>query len=114
MKYIITESKLEQVIIKYLDEFYGDLKEYRTDEYPGRVFYVEDKKFYMEHDLKNGYLYVDYHTIWEDLINIFGLERHEFKPIIKKWVEETYKLRGVRPLIQWTWPVRLETSIMAL
>ena len=95
MKYIITESKLDRVVIKYLNKEYGDLEEYTTDKRPDNVFFVKDKKVYMEQDLKNGYLYVDYYTIWTDLKNIFGLERHEIQRIIKKWVEETYKLRGV-------------------
>ena len=118
MKYIITESKLKQVIIKYLDklygnnktesklgkaaisylnEMYGDLEEYRPDEYPGHILYVKDEKAYMEHDLTNNDLWVDYITIWEDLTNIFSFESHEIKRIIKKWVEETYKLKGVKP-----------------
>jgi hypothetical protein len=31
------------------------------------------------------------------LENTFSLERGEIKRIISKWVEETYKLRGVTP-----------------
>jgi hypothetical protein len=97
MKYIITESKMEQVIIKYLNKFYGDLEEYRTDKYPNMVFYVKDKIVYMEHNLKSGRLWVDYDTIWTDLETIFSLEELEIQDIITKWVEETYKLEGVTP-----------------
>ncbi len=102
MKYIITESKLEQVVIKYLNKAYGDLEEYRTDEYPNSIFYVKDKKVYMEQDLETfevGMLWVDYNTIWSDLKNIFGLESPEIKHIITKWAEETYKLKDVTPNI---------------
>ena len=97
MKYIITESKLDQVIIKYLNKVYGDLEEYRTDEHPNSVYLVKDNKVYMEFDTKYNGLYVDYTTIWEDLINIIGRKYDEIKRIIKKWVEETYKLKGVKP-----------------
>jgi hypothetical protein len=95
MKYIITESKLEQVVIKYLNKFYGDFEEYRTDEVPDSVFFVKGKKIYMEQKLESGRLYVDYYTIWTDLKTIFSLETPEIQSIITKWVEETYKLRGV-------------------
>jgi hypothetical protein len=98
MKYIITENKLENVVIKYLNKMYGDLEEYRTDERPNSIFFVRGEKVYMEQDLKNDYLYVDYETIWSDLKNTFLLEYNDIKSVISKWVEETYNLRGVTPL----------------
>jgi len=94
MKYIITESKLEEVIIKFLNKMYGDLEEYRTDEYPNKVFYMKDNKIYMEHELENDMLWVGYETIWKDLENMFDLKISKIKYIISKWVEETYKLNG--------------------
>ena len=108
MKYIITENKLEQVVIKYLNKMYGDLEEYRTNEYPDKVFYIKGKKVYMEQDLKNEMLLVDYGTIWSDLENMFLLEYDEIKHIISKWLEEVYnikdvthKLLPVQPLSWW-------------
>jgi hypothetical protein len=100
MKYIITESKLENVVIKYLNKMYGDLEEYRREDFPDKIFFIKDKKVYMELNLKNDDLYVSYGTIWSDLKNTFSLERGEIKSIISKWVEETYKLRGVTPYIR--------------
>jgi len=67
MKYIITESKLEKVAIKYLNKIYGNLEEYRTDERPDKVFFIRGKKVFMEQDLENDDLWVDYYTIWSDL-----------------------------------------------
>jgi len=94
MKYIITESRMEQVVIKYLNKMYGDLKEYRTDEYPNKVLYIKGKKVYMERELENGELYVDYNTIWRDLKNTFSLEYDEIKFILTKWMGRTYNLNG--------------------
>jgi len=91
-------NKLEHIIIKYLNKVYGDLGEYRKNDYPNSVFFVKSKKVYMEQDLKNRRLYVDYGTIWSDLEDTFSLERGEIKSIISKWVEETYKLKGVTPV----------------
>ena len=95
MKYIITENQLEDGIIHYLNEMYGDLEEYRIDEYPDTVLFVRGNEVYMEQELESGRIYVDYDTIWTDLKTIFSLEEHEIKEIITKWVEETYKLEGV-------------------
>jgi hypothetical protein len=95
MKYIITESKLEQVIIKYLNKGYGDLNVYRVDGNSDSVFFVKDDKVYMERE--KNVLWVDYFTIWTDLETIFSLKDSEIQEIITKWVKETYKLRGIRP-----------------
>ena len=97
MKYIITENKLEKVILNFLNKGYGDLTEYRTIEYPDSIFYIKGKKIYMEQDFENGILWVDYDTIWSDLTKWFLLEYDDIQSIIKKWVEEAYNLRGVTP-----------------
>jgi hypothetical protein len=92
-------NKLEHIIIKYLNKLYGDLEEYRLDGYPDKIFFVKGKKVYMEQDLKNRKLYVDYGTIWSDLENMFLLEYDEIQSIITKWVEATYNLRDVTPTL---------------
>jgi len=94
--FVTMNNKLEQFVIKYLNKFYGDLKEYTTDKRPNRVFYVKNNRAYMEKMLRNNVLWVDYDTIWEDLENIFGLDRYESQRIITNWVKETYNLRGIR------------------
>jgi hypothetical protein len=88
-------NKVEHIAIKYLNEMYGDLRGYKTGIYPDRVFYVKDKKIYMQYTLKTKLLYVDYDTIWTDLKKIIGLESGESQCIITKWVGETYKLTDV-------------------
>ena len=105
MKYIITENKLEKAIIHFLNKGYGDLTEYRTDEYPNSIFYMKDNKVYMEWDKENGELWVDYDAMWEDLESWFSLDFNDIQSIIAKWVEETYNIRGVLPQItnQYRW-----------
>jgi hypothetical protein len=88
-------NKLEHIVIKYLNKLYGDLGEYKTDKYPDSVLFARGKKVYMEQDLENVALIVDYDTIWSDLENMFSLENDEIKSIINKWVEATYNLRSV-------------------
>ena len=97
MKYIITENKLEQVILHFLNKGYGDLTEYRDDEYPDAIFYIRGKKVYMEQEVDNGRLLVDYGTIWKDLENWFSMDDNDIEYVIKKWVEVAYNLRDVRP-----------------
>jgi hypothetical protein len=90
-------NKIEHIVIKYLNKMYDDLEEYRTDKHPDSVFFFKGKKVYMEQELENGRLYVDYGTIWKDLVDTFSLDYNDIQSIIKKWVEETYNLRGVTP-----------------
>ena len=90
-------NKLEHIVIKYLNKLYGDLEEHRTDRYLNIIFFVKNKKVFMEQDLENGRLWVDYDTIWSDLVDTFSLEYDEIQSIIIKWVEVTYNLRGVTP-----------------
>ena len=97
LKYVITESKMEEVIIKYLNKLYGNLEEYRITKYPDIVFFIKGNKVFMELGLKNGYLLVDYDTIWKDLENMFSLEYDEIQSFIGKWVKEDYELSGVTP-----------------
>ena len=90
-------NKLEQLVIKYLNKFYGDLEEYRPTKFPGSVFYIKHGKVYMEWDYLIEQLYVGYHPIWEDLDKIFGLSFEETAYITTKWVEERYGIYGARP-----------------
>ena len=97
MKYVITENKLEKVILHFLNKGYGDLTEYTTDEYPDSIFYMKGNQVIMEQYLENDILLVDYHTIWTDLENFFSLEYDDIMSILTKWVEETYNISGVIP-----------------
>jgi hypothetical protein len=85
----------ENGVIHYLNEMYGDLMEYKTDKYPGGVFFIKDGKVYMEHNLKTNELWVDNYTIFEDLEIVFEINFFEYEVIISKWAEQTYKLKDV-------------------
>ena len=90
-------NKMEQVIFHFLNKMYGDLTEYKTDEYPDSIFYIRGKKVYMIQDMKNGELWVEYYTIWQDLKMWFSLNYQDIQSVITKWVEETYNIRGLTP-----------------
>lgn len=95
MKYIITESQNEKLVIKYLNNEYGDLKErIRTDKYPNSIYFFKENKVYMAYGSISKDLWVDYYTIWTDLEKIFGLTEDEIYKTITKWVEDTYGLSG--------------------
>jgi hypothetical protein len=95
MKYIITESKYNDIVIKYLnDRIYPDYGWISTDDYESEInafgyvdFYINDKK---------GYSYVDGYSesnVWTLVISPWlGKELTDFfslrwKPIFKEWFE---------------------------
>ena len=44
MKLIINESKLEKITIHWLNENFGDLTPFETDQYPNHIFYMKNGK----------------------------------------------------------------------
>ena len=91
---------MKNVILHFLNKGYGDLTEYRDDEYPDSIFYIRGKKVYMEQNLEYGMLWVDYDTIWADLENWFSLEYDGIQSVITKWVNQTYNIKGLTPCYQ--------------
>ena len=66
MKYIITENRIKQIAINYLNEMYGDLERRTTEDWPGMIFFVKGKKIIsVSCDAK-----LRESTIAEDLSNI--------------------------------------------
>ena len=94
MKYIITEGKLEEVIIKYLNRFYGGFKEYRTDKHPRTIFFVKNDKIYLEYNMDTDTIYFSKRLFnlvkddrYEKIFNIkFDfLKKHKF---MREWIEQ--------------------------
>ena len=91
MKYIITEDKMDNVIIHFLNKGYGDLEEYVHPEYPQNHLFVKDQHIYLDFDNTNAKLWVDF-SITEDLKDWFSLVYPDYNYIIKKWVKQRYEL----------------------
>jgi hypothetical protein len=99
MKIIITESKLNKVVLKWLDKEFGNLTEVVRGD---KTIYVDQDGlplFYYYQDSKNGYVFINYERIWQLLESIFDMEYEQIRDILKIWLEETYNLRGVTPHI---------------
>jgi hypothetical protein len=93
MKIIITENKLNQIGIKWLNKHFGDLKPYETEKEPDYIFYMKDGQIIFDYNKKNGDVYLDYDEIWSFFETVFGMTYQQIEDITKAWVEEHYKLR---------------------
>jgi len=96
MKLIITESRRDGAVIKWLDKKYGKLT-------PRKGIGYED---YFDEKGNNifSYSYGDITIVSPDLqydlFNMFGLKRYDLNQIVKPWVEETYGINV--DLVQYT------------
>jgi len=93
MKIIITENKLNDVAIKWMNMRFGDLTPYETDRYPDNVFFMKDKQVIFDYNKKNGRVYISYYNIWSLLEDVFGMEYEQIQEVTKLWLEEHYNLR---------------------
>lgn len=77
---------------------FGDLIPKTTEKYPDYVFYVNsDNEIMMVYHKRTEYIYIRYDQIWSKIESLFNLNFNDINSIIKFWLEETYKLGGVRP-----------------
>jgi len=100
MKIIITESRLNSAVLKWLDKEFGNL----TEVVKGEVtFYVDQDGLplfmYYQED-KDLFIYISYDRIWGLLESIFGIKYEQIQDILRIWLEETYNFKRCEPL--WT------------
>ena len=89
MKYLITESKLNQVIFKYLD--IQDFIQIKTS---SNIFFVnseEDEHAQIRYNKKNGVCQINLNLI-EDISVLFSLDEVRSKKIIGNWVGSTLQM----------------------
>ena len=102
MKIIISESKFEQGIIRYLDlKYYPDYnwagdEYYREEVYNhGDIgFYVNDERMYYYIDSRDGKSLMVFMEMSEDLNRLF---HNKWVPVVTKWFEGNTGLK-----VDWT------------
>jgi hypothetical protein len=92
LKFIITENKLYETAIKWLNKNYGNITPYETDKYPNFIFYMKNGEVVFEYNKKNGQVYISYDKICSFLRDFFSMGLTQIREVTKLWVEEHYKL----------------------
>ena len=90
--------------MKWLKDNFDNLKPIVKSD---RTYYVDNERkplFYYQNE-ENGDVYIGYDRIWSILRKDFGLNYDETQELIKRWLEETYNLRGFTPIQTWVLPV---------
>ncbi len=86
MKLIITESKRNEAVTKWLDRKYGNLIPIKHNITTTFTNESGDGMFYYSY----GDVIIDNDDLQYDLYNMFGLSRHDLNQIVKPWIKETY------------------------
>jgi len=99
MKFIITESQKEKILMSWMNENFGpdQLEVVTSDEYPNSIFYRKNGVVVMEQDKKTKYFWFDYNEIWSIFERFFGMEYKEIQSFLRYWLEETLNLEGFTP-----------------
>lgn len=90
MKYLITESQLDNIIFKYLDN-----QDFIRIEKNNRIYFVNsegDEYAQIRFDKDIGWCYIYYELIGE-ISSFFSMEYSDSKSIIGKWVENTLQMK---------------------
>ncbi len=102
-------TKLEKLCIKWLNENFNPMEPFYMEEYPDYIFHMKDGRCILQHNKKNGYVYVSYGEIWKFFESVFSMSNQQIKDITKIWVDEHYKMgvttividqRGISPLVE--------------
>jgi hypothetical protein len=92
MKYIITESRLDNVIFNYLDATLGGIEK-RKGHFKDVVFAFPDEEYAVmgwENDSKSLYIH---NRISDSIQPLFGLDKIAALDIIAMYIEDRYDLR---------------------
>ena len=90
MKYLITESQLDNIIFKYLDnqDFIQIKKEHN-------IYFVNsesDKHAQIRFDKKDGWCMI-YYKLVEEISAFFSMQESDSELVIGRWVENTLQMK---------------------
>ena len=92
MKYLITESKLNQVIFKYLDN--QDFIQIDKDNSIYFVYSEDDEYAKIKFNKLVDACYISDNLIWK-ISDLFSLHHFDSKTVIGKWIEDTLQVNIV-------------------
>ena len=95
MKYLITESQIDKVIFKYLDN-----QDFIVTGNDTSLFFVnsdDDEYAQIRYDEDDDWCYIDYDLIGE-ISSFFSLRRSDSKEVIGRWVENTLQMKVTNTL----------------
>ena len=90
MKYLITESQLDKVIFRYLNN-----QDFIQIDKDNRIYFVNsegDEYAQIRYDEDDGWCNIDYDLIGE-ISSFFSLQPYDSEQVIGRWVENTLQMK---------------------
>jgi len=90
MKYLITESQLDKVIFRYLNN-----QDFIQIEKGNKIYFVNsegDEYAQIRYNKSSGWCYTSWELVGE-ISSFFSLEEFDSEKVIGKWVENTLQVR---------------------
>ena len=90
MKYLITESQLDKVIFKYLDN--QDFIQIETDD---NIYFTNsegDEHAQVRYDKRNGVCYI-YWKLIQEISHFFSIEYSDSELVIGRWAENSLQMK---------------------
>ena len=97
MKHIITESKFDKIVFKYLDMKLNGIEKIRG-KHVDIAFRFPNEKYGLLGWKKSGHLYV-FNELNDGIHNMFGLETPDALDVIGRYVEDRYNLEVINTSI---------------
>ena len=95
MKYLITESQIDKVIFKYLDN-----QDFIQIDMNDSIYFVNsegDEYAQIRFDKDDGWCGIYYNFI-KEISSFFSIEDSDSKEVIGKWVENTLQMRVINTI----------------
>ena len=92
MKYIITESRLENLIFKYLDSMLDGIK-LKEGRYDDSLIFVFPGEEYGLMGWDKPYKLYTYYEVIDDIEHMFSMEEDDVLDIIGRYVESRYNMK---------------------
>ena len=90
MKYLITESQIDKVIFKYLDN-----QDFIRIEKGDNIYFVNSEgDIYAQivYNKNNGWCYI-YYKLVEEISAFFSMQKSDSESLIGRWVENTLQMK---------------------
>ena len=89
----VNKDQLYRVVIKWLKQNYGNLTPTKHKNISNKIFYLNsDNLIVMEHNKRNGFVFISYKHIWSKVESIFHLNKDDEEPILNVWLRENYDI----------------------
>jgi len=92
MKYIITESRLDEIIFKYLDRIIGNLE--KNKGYSSEIVFLYPNEEFGPIGLNNGELFVNYNIVSE-MSSMFNMDEQEVSDKVGEYLKQKYDLNFI-------------------